>query len=189
MLNVKQLSIEGVCLISPARFVDDRGHFSETFNARNFNDAVGLDESFVQDNESLSTEVGTIRGLHFQVRPSAQGKLVRVLAGRVLDVVVDLRRGSETYAQHLSVELCAEVGNQLWVPPGLAHGFCTLEPDTTVAYKVTEFYDRPAERSLRWNDPALAIEWPVDQASAVLSDKDAEAPTLADLERVGHVAP
>ncbi len=189
MLNVKQLAIEGVCLISPARFVDDRGYFSETFNARDFNDAVGLEEAFVQDNESRSSAVGTIRGLHFQVRPSAQGKLVRVLSGRVHDVVVDLRRGSETYGQHLSVELCAEVGNQLWVPTGLAHGFCTLEPDTTVAYKVTEFYDRPADRSLRWDDPALAIDWPIDPAAAVLSEKDAAAPTLAELERVGHVSP
>lgn len=187
MLNTKQLAIEGVSLVSPTRFEDARGHFTETFNARDFNDSLGLDVQFVQDNESSSTAVGTVRGLHFQLPPVAQGKLVRVLAGRIVDVVVDLRCSSPSYRKHLTVELDADSGQQLWVPSGLAHGFCTLATDTVVSYKVTEFYSREADRSLHWMDETLGIGWPVAQDEAVLSDKDTEAPNLDELERAGHV--
>jgi len=187
VLNAKSLAIDGVIRISPTRFEDDRGYFSETFNGRDFQEAVGLDVEFVQDNESLSMNPGTVRGLHFQLPDAAQGKLVRVLSGRVLDVVVDLRRRSPSYGRHLAVELCSTIGDQLWVPAGLAHGFCTLEAETTVAYKVTDFYDREADRGLAWSDPALGIGWPVEPSRAILSDKDAKASTLAELEEVGDV--
>ncbi len=187
MLNAKPLDLDGLVLITPTRFEDDRGHFEETFNLRDFTDAIGFDVEFVQDNESLSTTTGTVRGLHFQLPPAAQGKLVRVLSGRVLDVVVDIRTGSPTYGQHRTVELCADRGQQLWIPEGLAHGFCTLEPNTVVSYKVTAFYDPAHDRSLRWDDEALGIDWPVDPLFAVLSAKDGEAPGLAELERIGHV--
>ncbi len=187
MLNAKPLDLEGVVLISPTRFEDERGYFAETFNLRDFNDAVGIDVEFVQDNESRSTTPGTVRGLHFQMPPAAQAKLVRVLAGKVLDVVVDIRAGSATFGQHIAIELCPARGQQLWIPEGMAHGFCTLEPDTVLSYKVTDFYDPASDRSLSWNDPALAIEWPVAPDKAVLSMKDAAAPRLSQLKRVGHV--
>ena len=142
------------------------------------------DVDFVQDNYSLSRPSGTVRGLHMQSPPSAQNKLVRVLRGRILDVVVDLRRSSPTFGRHVAVELSSENGRQLWVPIGFAHGFVTLEPDTEVAYKVTGFYDKLCDLGLRWDDPALRIDWRVDPAKAVLSDKDREHPLLADLPAI-----
>lgn len=186
MLNAKPLSISGVVLVTPTRFEDDRGYFEETFNARNFAEAVGTPVAFVQDNESRSNHIGTVRGLHYQLAPAAQGKLVRVTAGAIVDVVVDLRRSSDTYLQHIAVELSGANGQQLWVPPGMAHGFCTTEPDTVIQYKVTDFYDPACDRAVSWTDPLLGIDWP-SEAGAVISAKDASAPTAAEAEEAGDV--
>lgn len=153
----------------------------ETFRQSLFEDEVG-DFKFVQDNQSLSAELGTVRGLHFQLAPRAQGKLVRCISGSILDVAVDIRIGSPTYGQFVSTELTSESGHQLWVPPGFAHGFCTLAPSTEVSYKVTDYYSPEHDRGLLWNDPVLAIDWPVDVSKAVLSSKDMFQPVLADLE-------
>ena len=172
--------IDGLVEFTPRRFGDNRGYFAETFNAR-ICESLGITGVFVQDNESLSAEPGTVRGLHFQTFPSAQGRLVRIVRGAVMDVAVDLRVDSESYGDHVAVRLDGEVGNQLWIPPGFAHGFCTLEPDTLMAYKVTAYYDPDADRSILWTDPEIGINWPVSVASATLSDKDAAAPLLADL--------
>jgi dTDP-4-dehydrorhamnose 3,5-epimerase len=158
-------------LFTPPRFADDRGWFTESYNARKFKNA-GLEVDFVQDNQSLSRSVGTIRGLHFQVPPFAQGKLVRVLKGRVLDVAVDIRKGSPTYGKYVEAELSAENGVQLYIPVGYAHGFVTREPDTEVLYKVTDFYDKASEGGLIWNDPAIGIDWGLGEAAPVLSAKD-----------------
>ncbi len=174
-----QLTLEGLCLFEPRVFRDDRGYFHEAFNLRSFANATGWTESFVQDNESMSMTVGTVRGLHYQLSPSAQGKLVRVPYGSVLDVAVDIRRTSPTFGQHAAVELSAHNGLQLWVPPGFAHGFCTLEPKTVVAYKVDAYYDPARERSINWREPSFAIEWPVISSEATLSDRDHEAPMLS----------
>ncbi len=187
MLTVKDLALEGPKLLGPTRFEDERGYFQETFNQRDFAEAVGRDVRFVQDNESLSQLAGTVRGLHFQVAPSGQGKLVRVVAGRLLDVVVDIRAGSATFGEHLTIELDAVGGLQLWVPEGFAHGFCTLEPGTVLNYKVTDFYSAEHDRSISWCDPELGIAWPVGAGEAVVSDKDAVAPSLAELKEQGSV--
>ena len=173
-------SIPDVVIITPKKFGDDRGYFMETFRQSLFAEHVGAIE-FVQDNQSLSAEVGTVRGLHFQLAPKAQGKLVRCIAGALLDVAVDIRVGSPTYGRSVSVELTAQNGRQLWVPPGFAHGFCTLAADTEISYKVTDYYSPEHDRGLLWNDPALSIDWPVDEANATLSGKDREQPLLADL--------
>jgi dTDP-4-dehydrorhamnose 3,5-epimerase len=178
-MDVKRLEIDGLVMVKPRRFGDDRGWFTETWNEEK-HVAAGIPGPFVQDNQSLSRVQGTVRGLHFQLAPAAQGKLVRVIRGRILDVAVDLREGSPTYGRHVAVELDAEEGWQLWVPVGFAHGFCTLVPDTEIAYKVTAPYSPAYDRGLLWNDPALGIPWP-DFAGAVLSDKDGKQPALADL--------
>jgi dTDP-4-dehydrorhamnose 3,5-epimerase len=170
----------GVLVLQPRTFADVRGSFTETYSRKTLA-ALGIAAEFVQDNQSFSVKAGTVRGLHLQVEPHAQGKLVRVLRGRILDVVVDVRPGSPTLHRHFAVELSASEGTQIWVPTGFAHGFCTLEPDTEVLYKVTDFYDPKAERSIRWDDPALGIRWPVTAAEATLSDKDRVAPPLAAL--------
>jgi dTDP-4-dehydrorhamnose 3,5-epimerase len=162
------------------RFADARGVFTETYSRRDFA-AIGIPDEFVQDNQSMSVASGTVRGLHFQIQPHAQGKLVRVLRGRVLDVAVDLRAASPSFGQHVAAELSAENGLMMWVPPGFAHGFVTREPETEVAYKVTALYAPDCDRSLAWDDPALAIDWGLAPAEAVLSDKDRRAPRLADL--------
>lgn len=168
---------------------DERGYFAVPFNA----DAaaeLGMTEPFVQDNHSLSVTPGTLRGLHLQLDPWAQGKLVRVPRGRVLDVVVDVRPGSPTCGHHAAVELSAERGTQLWIPRGFAHAFCTLDPDSELQYKVDAPWNRDAERSIRWNDPDLGIAWPVSEAEVVLSDKDAAAPSFAVvLEEIAGLAP
>lgn len=176
---VEPLSIPDVKLITPPRFGDSRGFFSEVFHAGRFA-AVGIIGPFVQDNHSLSASVGTVRGLHLQIAPSAQGKLVRVTRGAIWDVAVDVRHGSPTFAQHVGVELSVANWQQLWIPPGFLHGFCTLEPNTEVLYKVTAEYDRDAERYVAWDDADLAIPWPVQATEAVLSDKDRALPRLAD---------
>lgn len=179
-MELHATALDGVVELQPVRHGDDRGWFCEVWNQRTLTE-LGIDIDWVQDNEARSATVGTLRGLHFQIDPHAQDKLVRVVAGRVLDVAVDIRRGSATFGHHVAVELTAERGNQLLVPRGFAHGYCTLEPDSVIAYKVSEFYSPDCDRSLRWNDPALGIEWPVDAAGAILSAKDETAPLLADL--------
>lgn len=172
------MKIPEVVLVTPKRFGDHRGFFSEVYHAERYRDG-GIAGEFVQDNHSLSREVGVLRGLHFQAEPSPQGKLIRCTAGAILDVAVDIRVGSPTFGQHVSAELTAENGHQLWVPVGFAHGFITLEPDTEVQYKVTGYYDPEADRGLAWDDPALAISWGTD--APVLSDKDKVHPPLTDL--------
>ena len=177
--------MQGVKLIELVPHADDRGSFTETFNRAKMA-ALGIDVEFVQDNESVSVHRGTIRGLHLQLPPHAQGKLVRVLRGSITDVAVDLRPASPTYRRSCRVDLRGDDHLAFWIPPGFGHGFCTLEADTVVAYKVTSLYAPDADRSLRWNDPDLAIAWPVGPGDAVLSDKDANAPLLSELEGALH---
>lgn len=175
--------LSGVLHLRPRFFQDDRGWFTESFNQRTLA-SFGLDLEFVQDNQSLSLHAGTVRGLHLQLEPFEQGKLVQVLQGSIFDVFVDLRSGSASYGDHGTVRLDAGDGELLWVPPGFAHGFCTLEPNTRVLYKVTAFYVPQADRSIRWDDPALGIAWPVGSDQARLSPKDRDAPKLADVEEL-----
>jgi dTDP-4-dehydrorhamnose 3,5-epimerase len=172
--------LPGPLLIAPRRFSDARGFFLETFSAPDFW-SLGIEDAFVQDNQSCSVKRGTVRGLHFQLAPKAQAKLVRVLRGRILDVAVDLRRGSPFFGCHVAVELNADESNQLYIPVGFAHGFCTLEPDTEIAYKVSSLYAPELDRGLAWNDPKLGIAWPVSESEAELSAKDRRQPLLADL--------
>ncbi len=177
---ITPLSLPAVRLIVPDRFGDDRGFFSESYSRRTLADA-GIEDEFVQDNHSLSAQVGTVRGLHYQLPPFAQAKLVRVTRGAILDVAVDIRRGSPTFGQHVAATLSAAAWNQLYVPVGFAHGFCTLEPDTEVIYKVSAYYSRAHDRGIRWNDPELRLAWPVDAAAAILSAKDQIQPRLAEV--------
>lgn len=181
--EARPLGIEGPLLVSARRFGDARGHFAETYSRRDFT-ALGIAEELVQDNQSFSAPAGTVRGLHFQVPPRAQAKLVRVLRGRILDVAVDIRHGSPTYGRHVAAELSAENGLMLYVPVGFAHGFATLEPDTEVAYKVSDTYAPDCDRGIAWDDPDLGIAWGVDPAAATLSDKDRRQPRLRDLGRM-----
>lgn len=179
--------LQDVLEIRTNRFSDDRGWFQVVFN-RDDARALGIDREFIQDNHVCSLRPGTIRGLHLQVPPHAQGKLVRVARGKVKDVVVDVRPGSATFGQHVAVELSTENGHLLWIPGGYAHGYCTLEPNTEVLYKVDSPWVPSAERSIAWNDPDLAIDWPVAPSEASLSPKDAEAQPLSailpELERL-----
>lgn len=178
-MNAEPLAIPEVLLVRPQRFADSRGFFSETWSERRYA-ALGIAGPFVQDNHSLSARRGTVRGLHLQVAPSVQGKLVRCVRGAIWDVAVDVRQGSPTYGRHAASVLSAENWAQLWIPGGFLHGFCTLEPETEVIYKVTADYDRAAERGVIWNDPDLALPWPVADDAALLSDKDAVLPRLRD---------
>jgi len=180
-MQVEKLEIPEVLLITPPKFGDSRGFFSETWSAAKLA-AQGFHEVFVQDNHSLSALAGTVRGLHCQLAPSVQGKLVRVIKGAIWDVAVDIRRGSPTYGKHVAAELSAENWAQLWIPGGFLHGFCTLLPDTEVIYKVTADYDRAAERAVIWNDPDLALPWPVNPEDVLLSEKDKIQPLLADCD-------
>ena len=180
-MRVIETDIPAVRRVVPTRHGDARGWFSETYRADVLAQA-GIADAFVQDNQSYSAPQGTIRGLHFQVAPAMQAKLVRVLQGAILDVAVDLRSGSVTYGRHVAVRLDAEGGEQLYVPHGFAHGFCTLTPDTMVAYKVDAYYSPAHDRALAWDDPTIAIDWPAGEA--ILSDKDRRAPRLADLGTV-----
>ncbi|MQX96154.1 dTDP-4-dehydrorhamnose 3,5-epimerase [Sinorhizobium medicae] len=177
MLEVRPLSLGGVLEIVPRKFGDERGFFSETFNAETLA-AHGVELSFVQDNHSYTALAGTLRGLHYQLPPKAQAKLVRVVRGRVFDVVVDIRKGSPSFAKWLGLELSAERWNQILVPVGFAHGFVTLEPETEVLYKVTEHYSAEHERSIRFDDPAIGIGWPVAADRLQLSAKDRNAALL-----------
>ena len=174
-MQVHPTALPGVLLIEPRVFGDSRGFFLETFHAARYA-AAGLTLPFVQDNWSRST-CGILRGLHFQW-PNPQGKLVSVMSGAVWDVAVDIRRGSSTFGQHVGVQLSAENKRQLWIPPGFAHGFCVLSDTADFVYKCTALYEPQHDRGIRWNDPALAIPWPV--ASPQLSPKDTSAPLLAD---------
>lgn len=176
----------GAHLITPKRFSDGRGWFCETYNRRRMGE-FKIEATFIQDNESLSRDRGTIRGLHFQCAPMAQGKLVRVTQGAILDVAVDVRRSSATFGDYLAEPLSAEEGQQIWLPPGFAHGFCSLSEDTLISYKVTEFYAPEEDRSLLWNDPALEIAWPDTADPETLSEKDAAAPTLDELAAAGDL--
>ena len=182
-MEVTNLAIPEVRLLRPKKHGDYRGFFSETYNRRALSDA-GIGCDFVQDNQSLSAEAGTLRGLHFQAPPHAQAKLLRVVRGAVFDVALDLRQGSPSYGHHVSATVSAEAWNQVFIPVGFAHGFCTLEPDTEVIYKVSDYYTPEAEGGVLWNDPALRIAWPVAPEAAILSDRDRYWPRLSDLSKV-----
>jgi dTDP-4-dehydrorhamnose 3,5-epimerase len=182
-LDIQPLAIPDVKLIKTTRFGDARGYFAETYARPAFVEH-GLAHDFIQDNQSSSAMAGTVRGLHFQQPPFAQAKLVRVLSGRILDVAVDLRQSSPSYGRHVAVELSDESGDQLLIPAGFAHGFCTLEPNCVVFYKVDAVYSAAHDRGVNWADPKLAIEWPVAAERAVLSDKDRKQPMLEDLAPV-----
>ncbi len=174
-MEMLALEIDDVKIFTPRRFGDDRGYFTETYNKRVFDELLsGYD--FVQDNESFSKNRFTVRGLHYQSPPFAQDKLVRVVKGRILDVVVDVRKGSSTFGKWVSAELTAKKGEQLLAPKGFLHGFMTLETNCLVIYKVTNFYDGPSDGAVHWDSPSLKIDWPVDASKATLSDKDANAP-------------
>ncbi|CAH1662328.1 dTDP-4-dehydrorhamnose 3,5-epimerase [Hyphomicrobiales bacterium] len=182
MLSVEETAIPAVKIVTPKKFGDHRGFFSETWSRKAFTDA-GIDLDFVQDNQSLSAQVGTLRGLHFQSAPFAQDKLVRVTRGRILDVAVDIRASSPTFGRHVAVELSAENWRQLLVPVGFAHGFVTLEPDTEVLYKVTAPYAPENDHGLAFDDPALGIDWGSPADKLTLSDKDRKHPRLAEMLR------
>ncbi len=180
MLEITSTAIPDVKVLLPKAFGDGRGTFSETYNAARLAEH-GITLSFVQDNQSWSALVGTIRGLHFQSPPKAQDKLVRVIRGRILDVAVDLRRTSPTYGKWVAEELSGQNRKQVLVPVGFAHGFCTLEPDTEVLYKVTDFYSPANDFGIAWDDPDLAISWPVARDKVVLSEKDKLQPAFKSL--------
>ncbi len=176
--DIREIGFGEVMEIVPVRHTDDRGFFSETFNVRTLRQA-GIDVEFVQDNHSFSRPTGTLRGLHFQKPPMAQGKLVRVTSGEIFDVAVDIRLGSPTFGNWAGIVISADKWNQLYVPPGFAHGFVTLTANTEVIYKVTEFYSPEHDRSIRFDDPQIGIDWPLTNGPPQLSDKDANAPLLS----------
>lgn len=176
-MRVIKTDIEGIYILEPEIFGDNRGYFFESYNAQRFKEATGLDVVFVQDNESCSSE-GVVRGLHFQLPPYAQSKLVRVVAGAILDVAVDIRRGSPTFGQYVAVELSGDNHRQLFIPRGFAHGFRVLRGDAILQYKCDNMYAPQSEGSILWNDPALNIDWGISADRAILSAKDTTAPTL-----------
>ncbi|KAB2693173.1 dTDP-4-dehydrorhamnose 3,5-epimerase [Ochrobactrum sp. P6BS-III] len=181
MMEVRSLGLDGVFEIIPRKFGDDRGFFSETYNAKSFAEA-GIDLQFVQDNHSFSAAKGVVRGLHYQLPTRAQDKLVRVIRGAILDVAVDIRKSSPTFGKWVALEVSAEKWNQILVPKGFAHGFMTLVENTEVIYKVTDYYSPEHDRSIRFDDPAIGIEWPLPSSGVQLSDKDQKAPLFADAE-------
>ncbi|OIS93904.1 dTDP-4-dehydrorhamnose 3,5-epimerase [Brucella cytisi] len=178
---VRQLKLDGLLEINPRKFGDDRGFFSETYNAKSFAEA-GIDLNFIQDNHSYSAAKGVVRGLHYQLPPFAQDKLVRVTRGAILDVAVDIRKSSPTFGKWGALEVSAEKWNQILVQKGFAHGFMTLVENTEVIYKVTNYYSPEHDRSIRFDDPAIGIDWPLPSSSVQLSDKDQKAPLFADAE-------
>jgi dTDP-4-dehydrorhamnose 3,5-epimerase len=180
-MKFERLAIPDVVLVTPKRFGDDRGFFSETYRANLF-DEEGVVGPFVQDNHAYSADAGVLRGLHFQAPPMAQAKLVRCIRGAILDVAVDIRKSSPTYGQHVSAELTAENGAQLFVPVGFAHAYLTLTPDSEVEYKVTEYYAPETEGGLAWDDPAIGIDWPLPNGAPSLSEKDKVLPGLAEFD-------
>lgn len=180
-MNVIKTDIEGPIIIEPRIFGDARGYFFESFNAREFSQQTGLEVAFVQDNESRSSR-GVLRGLHFQKPPYAQSKLVRVVEGRVVDVAVDIRKGSPTYGRHVAVELTGDNHRQFFVPKGFAHGFVVLSEVALFQYKCDEFYHPEAEGAIAWNDPTLAIDWPIGADEVLLSERDKHHPLFADFQ-------
>jgi dTDP-4-dehydrorhamnose 3,5-epimerase len=182
-MRYERLSSHGLAKILPERLNDHRGHFSEVFKVGWFRENIA-DVSFLQENESLSRARGTIRGMHFQVAPFAQGKLVRCIAGRIFDVAVDMQATSPTYGQWYGTELSMENGEQLWIPAGYAHGFATLESNCVVSYKVTAEYNAESERGVRWNDAMIGINWPLELNNIVTSDRDKALPKFSDLSNV-----
>lgn len=179
-MKFRTFAIDGPIEIVPRKIEDERGYFAEIFRSDRFADHAPT-ASFVQENQSLSVRVGTIRGLHFQSHPAAQGKLVRCLAGRIFDVAVDLRAGSPTFGKWISVVLSPELCNQLWVPIGFGHGFCSLEPNSVISYRVTSSYSVENDWGVAWDDPDIAVDWPTVADAATLSGKDQKQPRLADL--------
>ena len=180
-MNISNVSLSEIKIMGLKKNEDSRGFLSEVYTKRGF-EAEGDEIDFVQDNHSFSVKKGTVRGLHFQTPPVAQYKLVRVVRGSMFDVVVDLRRSSFSYGRHVSVVLSAAAWNQVLVPIGFAHGFMTLEDDTEVAYKVSDYYSPDHDKGLLWNDPVLGIQWPVPAKEALLSERDRAHPRLAELE-------
>lgn len=180
-MNIRALELEGVLEIVPIKHEDGRGFFSETWSHSAFANAK-IDLNFVQDNHSLSSAPGTLRGLHFQVPPFAQSKLVRVVRGAIFDVAVDIRKGSPTFGRWAGIELTRERWNQLLVPAGFAHGFITLMPETEVVYKVDAVYSRDHDRSINYDDPSIGIQWPAENKPFHISEKDRIAPMLADID-------
>jgi dTDP-4-dehydrorhamnose 3,5-epimerase len=178
-MKIRETSLRGVLVLTPQIFKDSRGEFSESFNLRKIEQA-GLPGVWVQDNFSLSKK-NVLRGIHYQIT-QPQGKLVRVTHGAVLDVAVDLRRSSETFGQHFSIELSGESGDMLWIPEGFGHAFLALTDQVGFAYKVTDYYSPSSERTIVWNDPAIAVAWPVDPLKAIVSDKDRAGSLLRDAE-------
>ncbi len=181
MIDVQLTNIEGLKIVVPKRLGDERGYFVETYNAERLAEQ-GIGAVFVQDNQSFSKELGTLRGLHFQIPPFAQAKLVRVTAGAILDVAVDLRKASPTYGQYVSVELSAENDRQLFIPAGFAHGFCTLMPETVLTYKVDAHYSASHDTGIIWSDPDVGVEWPRFANANTLSAKDKTLVRLRDIE-------
>ena len=179
MINIKETTIPGVVIIEPAVFGDARGYFMESWNQRDFDEALGWPIRFVQDNESKS-RYGVVRGLHYQKGFFSQSKLVRVISGRVLDVAVDIRRGSPWFGQHVACELSGENHRQLFIPRGFAHGFAVLSEEAVFQYKCDRFYSPASEGAIAWNDPALGIDWGLPEADIILSEKDKHHPLLAD---------
>jgi dTDP-4-dehydrorhamnose 3,5-epimerase len=179
-MDVRPTAIAEVLLLLPKRLDDQRGFLSEVYSRRAFA-AAGIDVEFVQDNHTMSTAKGTVRGFHYQIPPMAQAKLVRVVRGAIYDVALDLRRASPTFGRHVAATISAEAWNQILIPIGFAHGFCTLTEDTEVLYRLSNYHSPMHERGVLWNDPALAIDWPVAAGEAVLSDRDRHQPRLADV--------
>jgi dTDP-4-dehydrorhamnose 3,5-epimerase len=184
-MRIERFKIEDIFAIEPSKHSDHRGFFSETYR-NDFLRGQKVDAEFLQDNHVYSAQRGVLRGLHFQIPPHAQGKLVRCVRGAILDIGVDIRAGSPTFGQHVAVELSAANWKQLWVPPGFAHGYVTLEQDCEVIYKTTDYYAKDCERGLAWDDPALDIDWRIAKSSLVISDKDHTNPRLADIEPFFH---
>jgi len=179
-VEVVATKIPDVKVIKPVKYFDPRGFFSETYNKRAFAEA-GIELEFVQDNHSFSAQKNVVRGLHYQTKPFAQDKLLRVVRGAVFDVAVDLRRGSPTFGRHIGLVLSGDDWNQVLIPQGFAHGFCTLQPNTEVIYKVSNYYSRENDWGLFWADPDLAIPWPISQDAAIVSDKDKQLPRFSEL--------
>ncbi|RYE29463.1 MAG: dTDP-4-dehydrorhamnose 3,5-epimerase [Sphingobacteriaceae bacterium] len=179
-MKITTTKIEGLIIIEPRIFPDDRGYFYESYSEKKYHEA-GINAAFVQDNQSFSQK-GALRGLHGQANPFAQGKLVRVLQGRVLDVAVDIRKNSSTFGQYVTIELSGENHKQFWIPPGFLHGFLTLEDDTVFTYKVDNYYDKASEIGVLWNDPTINIDWQTDLSNVLLSPKDEILPLFADFK-------
>jgi dTDP-4-dehydrorhamnose 3,5-epimerase len=179
LVQLLETAFPEVKIVVPERIGDARGFFSEVWNKRTLA-VAGLDAAFVQDNHACSAGKGTVRGLHYQIPPVAQGKLLRVTRGAILDVAVDIRRGSPSFGRLVEVVLSADNWRQLWIPAGFAHGYCTIEDDTEVQYKATDYYSASHDRGIAWNDPALGIRWPVGPETAIISERDRKLPRLAE---------